>query len=55
MQVVDLFQLASAILIELAVARQDMQCFKQLGGLFRTDVGFSHRDAGIDQGGVTEA
>jgi hypothetical protein len=28
-----------------------MQCFKQLGGLFRTDVGFSHRDAGIDQGG----
>ena len=38
-QVIHLLQLAPAILIEIAVARQDMQLFEQFDGLTGIDFG----------------
>ena len=37
-QVVDLFELAARVLVELALARQDMQLFEKLDRLTGTDV-----------------
>ncbi|MNT54846.1 hypothetical protein D3C72_1920360 [compost metagenome] len=36
-QVVDLLELAAAVLVHLAVARQDVECLEQLDGLAGTD------------------
>ena len=37
-QVVDLFELAPRVLVELAIAGEDVQLFQQLDGLARTDL-----------------
>ena len=54
MQVIDLLQFTSTVLIEFAVARQDMQSLEQLWGLFWTDIGFSHMTQRV-AGGIPKA
>jgi hypothetical protein len=44
-EMIDLLQLAPAVLVELAVAREDMQLLQQFDGLFGADFG----DVGHDQ------
>jgi hypothetical protein len=39
---VDLFEFASAVLVELAIARKDVQRFEQSNGLFWTNFGYRH-------------
>ena len=51
-QVVDLLQFAAAVLVQLAVARQDVQLFEQLDRLTGPDIGNSAHENVRMQGRV---